>query len=130
MESAKQELQGNTKVYDLEDRTLTFAKNVRQFVHGLSPTLANKEDIKQVVRSSGSIGANYIEANESLGKKDFLMRIKISRKEAKETCYWLKLLDTVGDPQLAQTARDLSQEATELMKIFGAILQKSKTKSI
>lgn len=129
METAKHELQGNRKIYDLEDRTLAFAKNVRQFVNGLSLTLANREDIKQVVRSSGSVGANYIEANEALGKKDFLMRIKISRKEAKETCYWLKLLDTGDNLQLQQVASTLLQEATELMKIFGAILQKTSTKS-
>lgn len=77
----------------------------------------------QLVRSAGSVGANYIEANESLVKKDFLMHIKISRKEAKESGYWLKL--TLPKPELQQEQLDLIQEATELMKIFGAILQKS-----
>ncbi len=129
METEKKELNAVRKIYDLEDRTLVFAKNVRQFVSGLSLTLANREDIKQLVRSSGSIGANYIEANEALGKKDFLMRIKISRKEAKETCYWLKLLDVGDDLQLQKVAGDLLQEATELMKIFGAILQKTNSKN-
>lgn len=75
--------------YDLEDRTFDFAKLVREFVKLLPKTLANLEDIQQVVRSSGSVGANYIEANESLSKKDFLMRIEICRKEAKESRYWL-----------------------------------------
>jgi four helix bundle protein len=79
------------KEYDLEDRTFIFAKDVRAFVKKIPKTLANIEDVKQVVRASGSIGANYIEANESLSKKDFLMRIKICRKEAKECRYWLKL---------------------------------------
>lgn len=78
-----------TSQYDLEDRTFDFAKLVREFVKLLPKTLANLEDIQQVVRSSGSVGANYIEANESLSKKDFLMRIKICRKEAKESRYWL-----------------------------------------
>ena len=83
------------------------------------------EDIKQVVRASGSIGANYIEANESLSKKDFLMRVKICRKEAKESRYWLRLIDT-GEESAAKTQRDdLVQEATELTSIFGAILRKS-----
>jgi four helix bundle protein len=74
----------NSKQYDLEDRTLEFARNVRVLVKKLNKTLTNIEDGKQLVRSSGSVGANYIEANESLSKKDFMMRIKISRKEAKE----------------------------------------------
>ncbi len=81
----------NSKHYDLEDRTFVFAKNVRLYVSQLPKNSLNLEDGKQVIRSSGSIGANYIEANESLSKKDFVMRIKICRKEAKETCYWLRL---------------------------------------
>ncbi len=80
----------NTKTYDLEDRTPEFARQVRDFVRKLNGTIANIEDGKQLIRSSGSIGANYIEANEALSKKDFVMRIKICRKEAKESRYWLK----------------------------------------
>ncbi|MBS1779304.1 MAG: four helix bundle protein [Bacteroidetes bacterium] len=114
------------KVYDLEKRTWLFALNVRQFVKKLQLTIPNREDIKQVVRSSGSIGANYIEANESLGDKDFLMKIKICRKEAKETAYWLSLIDM--EEALANERNGLTQEATELRKIFGAILTKSQAK--
>jgi len=77
----------NSKQYDLEERTFEFAKRVRIFVKELFKTLGNIEDGKQLVRSSGSVGANYIEANESLSKKDFAMRIKICRKEAKESKY-------------------------------------------
>jgi len=73
----------NAKQYDLEDRTLAFAPDVRAFVRELQRTTANIEDGKQLVRASGSVGANYIEANEALSKKDFLMRIKICRKESK-----------------------------------------------
>jgi four helix bundle protein len=79
MQNTKSE-RGNsfrTKQYDLEDRTFIFAQDVRAFVKKIPKTLANIEDTKQVVRASGSIGANYIEANESLSKKDFLMRIKM-----------------------------------------------------
>ncbi|MHA1332368.1 MAG: four helix bundle protein [Candidatus Hodarchaeales archaeon] len=112
--------------YDLEERTLQFAKEIRLFVKQLSKNLANIEDIKQVVRSSGSIGANYIEANESLSKKDFIMRIKICRKEAKETRFWLRLLNTGGKTDLEKQRNTLLQESTELMKIFGSILEKSK----
>ena len=59
-----------TKQYDLEDRTFLFAKEVRTFIKAIPRTIASIEDTKQPVRSSGSIGANYIEANESLSKKD------------------------------------------------------------
>lgn len=81
-----------TKTYDLEERTYLFAKRVREFVRKLPKDIANIEDSKQLVNASGSVGANYIEANESLSKKDFIMRIKISRKEAKESRYWLRLI--------------------------------------
>ena len=90
----------NSKQYDLEDRTLEFAKRVRAFVKKLPKTIANIEDIKQLVKASGSVGANYIEANEALSKKDFKMRIKICRKESKESRYWLRLVDTQRDREL------------------------------
>ena len=113
------------KEFDLEDRTFVFAKDVRAFAKRIPKTLANVEDTKQVVRASGSVGANYIEANESLSRKDFLMRIKICRKEAKESRYWLRLIDTGGDTALETLRLDLVREATELTSIFGAILRKS-----
>jgi four helix bundle protein len=116
----------NSKQYDLEDRTLEFAGIIRKFVKVLPKTIGNFEDAKQLIRSSGSVGANYIEANESLSKKDFRMRIKISRKETKESRYWLKLVDTSEEEELEKERDYLIKEATELMNIFGAILQKSK----
>jgi four helix bundle protein len=115
----------NPKTYDLEDRTFAFAKKVRAFVKKLPKTTVNVEDGKQVIRSSGSVGSNYIEANESLSKKDFIMRIKICRKEAKETRYWLRLVDTNNEKQAENDRESLINEATELMNIFGAILQKT-----
>ncbi len=111
--------------YDLEDRTYQFARSVRAFVKRLPRTICNSEDVKQVVRSSGSVGANYIEANEALSKKDFRMRIRISRKESKETRYWLRLLDTQDNKPLDEQRGKLVQESTELMNIFGAILKNS-----
>ena len=120
------EEQYQTKRYDLQDRTFDFAKRVRVFSRQIPKTLANIEDAKQVVRASGSVGANYIEANESLSKKDFLMRIKICRKEAKECRYWLRLMDAGGDSTVNKHRDDLVREATELTSIFGAILRKSK----
>jgi len=114
----------NSKQYDLEERTFLFAKRVRDFSRMIPKDLASMEDLKQLVRSSGSVGANYIEANEALSKKDFVMRIKISRKEAKESRYWLRLLP-VNDDALFDECKLLITEATELMNIFGAILRKS-----
>ena len=87
------------KHYDLEERTLQFAKQVFVFVNKLPKTLTTIEISKQVVRSAGSVGANYIEANEAVSRKDFVLRIKICRKEAKETCYWLMLLECSEDNQ-------------------------------
>jgi four helix bundle protein len=112
-----------SKPYDLEDRTFEFAKASRGFVKKLPRTIANIEDAKQFVRASGSVGANYIEANEAIGKKDFLMKIKTCRREAKESRYWLRLLDVDGT--LDSERQGLLGEATELMKIFGAIVRKS-----
>jgi four helix bundle protein len=103
-----------TKQYDLEDRSFIFAKDVRAFIKRIPKTVANIEDTKQVVRASGSTGANYIEANESLSKKDFILRIKICRKEAKESRYWLKLIDSGNDSTVQKHRNDLIQEATEL----------------
>jgi four helix bundle protein len=97
---------------------------VREFVKTLPRSIANVEDIKQVVRSSGSVGANYIEANEALSEKDRVMRVKISRKEAKESRYWLRLVDVESNAAVAATRAALIQEAGELMNILAAILRK------
>lgn len=115
----------NEKRYNLEERTLKFSKNVRSFIIKIKKTIASFEDSKQLVRSSGSVGANYIEANESLSKKDFILRIKICRKEAKESRYWLDLIET-SDTGLEKEKNYLMMEAIELMKIFGSILEKCK----
>src|SRR5947207_937169 len=113
----------NSTPYDLEERTFQFVKVSRAFVKQLPRTISNVEDVKQFVRASGSIGANYIEANEAIGKKDFVMKVKICRREAKESGYWLRLMDIDGKQQ-AQQSRLLG-EALELLKIFGAIIRKS-----
>jgi four helix bundle protein len=113
----------NNKTYNLENRTYLFAKDVYLFIKSIPKTITNFEICKQLTRSAGSIGANYIEANEALGKKDFRMHIKISKKEAKETIYWLSLLE-VKSTQLSHK-NALKKEARELMNILGAILSKS-----
>ena len=101
-------------------RCFKFAVNVRDFCRVTKHDTINLVYIKQVIRSSSSIGANYIEANEKLGKQDLLMHMKISRKEAKETQYWMGLLLTEDD--LARN--NLKNEAEELRKIFSAIIKK------
>jgi len=112
------------KPYDLEERTFEFARRVRALVRGLPKTLCNIEDARQLVKASGSVGANYIEAIECLGDKDRLLHLRITRKEAKESRYWLRLLYTLPSTP-AETERNvLVQEATELMRIFGAIIRK------
>lgn len=116
----------NSKQYDLEERTYQFASACRDFVKQLPKTIPNLEYSRQLIRSSGSPAANYIEANESLSKKDFLHRIKICRKEAKESCLWLRLADVGDSSALIQLQQQLLQEATELRKIFTAILEKSR----
>ena len=112
--------------YDLEERTFEFAKQVRLFVQSLSKNVVNIEDGKQVVRASGSVGANYIEANEALSKKDFLMRLKICRKEAKESVYFLRLLQETNSDESSGKASELINEANQLKKIISSIIEKTK----
>lgn len=112
------------KTYDLEDRTYLFAKDVRAFVRKLLKTITNIEDSKQLIKASGSVGANYIEANEAISKKDFRYRIKICRKEAKESRFFLRLLYINKDKDIGKERNRLVQEAMELTKIFGAIINK------
>ena len=113
------------KLRDLEERTFSFAQQVRLFVKELPHTVANVEDVKQLVRSSGSVAANYIEANESVSKKDFLLRIKYCRKESKESRLWLRLLDTGTNGPTNALRLALAQEARELTLIFAAIVSKN-----
>ncbi|MFO7791340.1 MAG: four helix bundle protein [Bacteroidales bacterium] len=113
-------------VYDLEERTFQFAKRVRLFIKKLPKTIANIEDSKQIVRASGSVGSNYIEANESLSKKDFLMRIKICRKEPKESAYFLRLIYETNATEFEKEGIELYDETVQLKKIFSSIIEKSK----
>ena len=118
-------MEDRSKPRDLEDRTFLFAESVRTFVKQLPRTLSNIEDVRQLVRASGSVAANWIEADEALSKKDFLMRAKICRKEAKESRLFLRLVDP-GPTKNNLTARDaLASEARELTLIFASIISKS-----
>ncbi len=115
----------NSKQYDLEERTLKYSKLLINFTKNISKSISNAEIIRQLIRSGCSVGANYIEANESLSRKDFVMRVKICRKEAKESIYWLNLIETNGE-ETEKNRIMLIQEMNELMKIFGAIIEKTK----
>lgn len=118
-------MDSKVKSYDLEERTFRFARDINAFCNRISNASSDFEYKRQLIRSSSSIGANYIEANEALGHKDFLMHIRICRKEAKESEYWLKLLRE-GNTQFEDELTRLYNEATELRKILSAILNKTK----
>jgi four helix bundle protein len=119
----------NPKRYDLEERTFTFAKHVALFCRRLLKSAANIEYEKQLIRSAGSVGANYIEANESLSKKDFVMRIKICRKESKESAYWLRLIGETNSDEFRDESSALFNEAVQLKKIFSSIVEKTKERT-
>ena len=114
-----------SKPRDLEDRTFLFAESVCTFVKQLPRTISNIEDVRQVVRASGSVAANWIEADEALSKKDFLMRVKICRKEAKESRLFLNLIDAGSTRGNGEARHALAAEARELVSIFSAIISKS-----
>ncbi len=109
----------------LEERTFNFAMDDRVVVRGVPWVIISIEDGKQLVRSSGSIGANYIEAQEALSKKDFALRVKICRKEAKESGYWLRLFDGLSSDR-SEVQQRLIRESMELLKIFSAIVEKTR----
>ena len=118
-------MEHGAKRRDLEDRTFQFAEAVRYFIKQLQRTLANTEDMRQLVRASGSVAANWIEADEALSKKDFVMRVKICRKEAKESRLFLRLLDAGLAKSTASSRDNLAKETRELTLIFSAIISKS-----
>jgi four helix bundle protein len=110
----------------LEDRTFEFARSVREFAKQVSRTLSNTEDLRQLVRASGSVAANWIEADQALSQKDFLMRVKICRKEAKESGLFLRLLDIGSSEKNALAREELKNEARELTLILSSIVSKSR----
>ncbi len=109
--------------FDLEERTTNFAKAVIRLCKGLPRNPINNRLIDQVVGASGSVGANYREANDALGKKDFIQRMKISRREAKESHHWLELITEANESEGVEI-RPLLTEAIELKNILSAIINK------
>lgn len=109
--------------YDLEERTAKFGEAIIVFANTLAKNPINAPLISQLVRSSTSIGANYMEADVAESKKDFSHKIGICKKEAKETTHWLRMIAT-ANPTLKDQCRKYWSEAHELLLIFSAILNK------
>ena len=108
----------------LEERFFDFAKNTRDFCRKCKWDIINVEYIRQLIRSSSSVSANYIEASDDLGKADEKMKIKISRREAKESVHWLRLVLVYEDINMELHRNILIDEATQIKKILSAILLK------
>ena len=108
----------------MEERTAVFAADIRSFDRGVPRNIVNIEDVKQLVRSSGSVAASCIEANEALGEKDRVMRFRISRKESKESQLWLRLINLGEEAALANQRQKLRSEAHELKLILTSIIKK------
>jgi len=114
--------------HPLEERCYLFGKNVRQFCRNLKMDIPNIEDIKQLVRASGSVGANYIEANENVGAGDLKYRLKVARKEVKESIHFLGLIEVFNNEVLVKERTELISEAGQLRKILSAIINKIENK--
>jgi four helix bundle protein len=115
----------STKKYDLEERTATFGENIIDFVNRTQKTITSTSLLKQLVRSGTSIGANYCEADCAESKKDFVHKIGICKKEAKETKHWLRMI-AKALPESATEARLLWFEADQLQRIFITIITRTK----
>ena len=106
--------------FDLEERTASFGERVILFAKCIPVNAVSSSIITQLIRAATSIGANYCEADDADSKKDFLFKIGLCRREAKETKHWLRMT-AAAEPQLKEEARLLWQEAKELNLIFGKI---------
>jgi four helix bundle protein len=113
---------GKEKPFDLEERCELFARDARLFIRALPRDVCNLEDSRQLARASASIGANYIEANESMSRKDTIAKARVSRREPKESRYFLRLVSTGNDRDL-EVARDaLVAESNELIRILSSMI--------
>lgn len=116
----------NNKIYDLEERTARFGEDILEFVRIIKKDDNNKIIINQLIRSSTSIGANYMEADAAESVKDFIHKMSISKKEAKESKHWLRMLAKIT-PETLEKCRVLWQETHELALIFSSIINKKIT---
>ena len=113
--------------YDLEERTAKFGEKIIEFVKEIPQNPITGPIINQLVKSGTSVGANYCEADDAETSRDFIHKIGICKKEARETKYWLRMVvKTI--PNLREKAKVLWQEAKELNLIFNSIINKIKNK--
>lgn len=109
--------------YNLENRTLEFGKRVIKLCQNLNNNIVNDKLIDQLVRSAGSVGANYREANDCLGKKDFIHRLRIARKESKESIFCLEMLKEANSSYGVEIDY-LIDECSQLRNILSSIINK------
>lgn len=119
--SSEAQSRNGKKKYDLEERTARFGESVIDFVKTLSRDHVNDVLVRQIVRSSTSIGANYMEADGAESKRDFRHKIAICKKEGKETKHWLRMLAR-ANPGRKDECEKLRSEAQELTLIFSSIV--------
>ncbi len=117
------------KEFDLEERTARFGEEVIRFAQTISKNEITKPLIGQFVRSSTSIGANYMEADGAESRKDFIHKLGICKKECKETKHWLRMI-AIADPVAKDKCQNLWRECQELTLIFSAIINKTKKPKI
>lgn len=127
MSNDKNKISNNKKIFDLEERTSRFSEGVLCFCRSIAETTITRPLISQLIRSATSVGANYCEADCAGTKKDFIHRLTICKREAKETKYWLRLIVKIR-PDLKGEGRKYWQEANELNLIFSKIIINSKKK--
>ena len=111
------------RTFDLVERTAVFGESVIRFSRTVKRDAVTMPLISQVVRSATSVGANYVEADESGSKKEFKYRISVCRRETKETQHWLRMI-VAAAPETKDGARGMWQEAAELIRIFETIHRK------
>lgn len=117
----------------LYERLLEFAKRCQKLVKRLPKTIYNTEYGSQLIRSSASPGSNYIEAIEASSRRDFTHRLKVCRKETKESIHWLMLIKNANEElaEIQKELEDLIKEARELIRIFtSSILTSEKNQEI
>jgi four helix bundle protein len=112
-----QEEPSEPRVYDLEERTARFGEAVIDFAKSIPPNPVTNRIISQLIGAGTSVGANYVEADDSVSKKEFLKNIGTCRKEARETKHFLRMA-VRAVPELKPSARAIWLEAKELHLIF------------
>ena len=112
--------------FDLEERTAQFGERIIRFVKKVPRGIdfpENNRLVGQLVGAGTSVGANYCEANEGVSKNDFRHPVSRCVKEAKETRFFLRMI-AASEPKLAEEARELYREASELVRIFASMYRK------